>query len=72
MTETDMYAIVQQRLADLNDTNTAGFYIRLHHLSNEFISTSGGNSYPGAPYEYNLRDLLRLIDALKDASAIFE
>lgn len=68
MNEADMYAIIQQCLTRLNDTNTADFYIQLHKLSNQFISMSGGNSFAGAPYEYNLRDLLRLIDSLRNVS----
>ncbi|KAI6182875.1 Midasin [Aphelenchoides bicaudatus] len=71
MTETDMHAIVQQCLTHSNNEKTADFYIRLHKLSNQLISLSGGNSFTGAPYEFNLRDLLRLIDSLKNVSLDF-
>jgi midasin len=71
MSEADMHAIVQQCLIRLNDKNTTDFYIQLHKLSNQLISLSGGASFKGAPYEYNLRDLLRLIDSLKNVSSLY-
>lgn len=68
MSEDDMQAIVKQCLSNANDSNSADFYINLHNLANQFISSSCGNRIAGAPFEYNLRDLLRLIDSLKCVS----
>lgn len=67
MTENDMLAIVEQCLSE-SSTYTADYYIKLHNMANGLISTSCGNSYAGAPFDYNLRDLLRLIDSLKIVS----
>lgn len=68
MSDVDMRTIVAHRLAvDANDERVATF-LQLHARSNELISQREGYQYAGAPYEYNLRDLLRLIDCIGHVS----
>jgi midasin len=66
MNEDDLRVIVRYCLPEDEDGKLTDFYIRLHHKSNELISVRGGNIYAGAPLEYNLRDLLRLIECSKE------
>ncbi|KAI6207833.1 Midasin [Aphelenchoides besseyi] len=66
MTEEDLRVIVGHGFSGEDSEETTNFYIKLHHLSNELISIRRGNQVAGAPYEYNLRDLLRLIEASKE------
>ncbi|KAI6241255.1 Midasin [Aphelenchoides fujianensis] len=64
MTDEDMRVIVGHQV----EGEEAALFIGLHNLSNRLIASRGGNQFAGAPREFNLRDLLRFIDASKEFS----
>ena len=69
MSDADMRAVVAHRLAVDADDERVETFLQLHARSNELISQREGYQYAGAPYEYNLRDLLRLIECVGRVSA---
>uniref|UniRef100_A0A1I7RXZ7 Midasin n=1 Tax=Bursaphelenchus xylophilus TaxID=6326 RepID=A0A1I7RXZ7_BURXY len=65
MDDEDFKSIVNFVVKKAGLKQDAEVFIRIHSFCNERISVRKGSGVPGAPLEYNLRDLMRFIDCSK-------